>query len=228
MHKPQTYRHVWHQTLNLATSTSSLLTFRSMIWFNKCDWSIPSTSEPDRPGCQCWGEMPNSQQGGQCSALPHTGHFSVWSSCTSHIPQSCSGCTSHLWETPRCWIPNMAREHSSFKTESPSLWHRSVDSVFQTLCSSWELVFVCMDGALFHTQKWLIFLLSTLSWALSPPWRTGPHWDVCVHIPLLWQFNLCHVTQAVVDDILKRVLAQMALNALTKQTPFKQVQNLRF
>lgn len=153
MHKPQTYRYVWHQTLNLATSTSSLLTFKSMICFNKCDWSIPSTSEPDTPGCQCWGEMPNSQQGGQCSALPHTGHFSVWSSCTSHIPQSWSGCTSHLWETPRCWIPNMAREHSSFKTESPSLWHRSVDSVFQTLCSSWELVFVCMDGALFHTHR---------------------------------------------------------------------------
>lgn len=37
-----------------------------------------------------------------------------------------------------------------------------------------------------------------------------------MHIPFFWQFNLCNVTQAVVDKILQHILTQVTLNALNK------------
>lgn len=81
---------------------------------------------------------------------------------------SWSSCTSHLWKTLCCWIPNMAREHSYFKTESPSLWHKNAESVFQTLCSSWELLFLCTDGALLHTHSAVPYTEITHFFAKQP------------------------------------------------------------
>lgn len=48
------------------------------------------------------------------------------------------------------------------------------------------------------------FMLSTLRWWFE------------MHIPFFWQFNLCNVTQAVVDEILKHILTQVTLNVLNK------------
>lgn len=150
--KPQTYRYVWHQTFHLATSTSSLLIFKSTVWFNKCDlFQSTSSSEPDRPGCQClectamWAVFcPASQGAFQClQQLPLTHQ--------SHR----AGLAALLISGKHHFLllnSNVAREHSHFRTESPSLWHRSADSVLQTLCSSWELVSVCLHGAVWQTQ----------------------------------------------------------------------------
>lgn len=121
-------------------------------------------------------KLQNSQQCGQCPALPHTTHFSVWTSCTSHITQSWSGCTSHLWKTPCCWIPNMAREHSYFKTESPFLWHK-LNQYFKPCAPGWSSVSHTQCCSL--SRNYSFFLQSTLSWALYPQ-RTWPRWDVCV------------------------------------------------
>lgn len=112
----------------------------------------------------------------------------------------------------------LIKEYSYSKIELPSLsneWSIGISNFvdffqpFQSFSpaplgslSLYAWIYLCFVSTVFLNHKLLIFFLRSLLYIPmlnTITWRTWWSRDACMHIPFLWQFYLCNITQAVVD-----------------------------